>query len=235
MSNLLICDDDHDIVNALKIYLSDPDYTLFTAYNGLEALEIMGRESIDLVLLDIMMPGLNGLAVTAEIRKKSNIPIILLSAKSEDSDIVLGLNLGADDYITKPFNPLEVSARVNSQLRRYFKLGTGVQPQSSVLSVGGLELNDETKTVTSDGAPVELTPKEFDILKLLMSNPGKVYSPKELFDTLWNEKSLDSDKNLVAVHIRHLREKLEINPAEPRYIKVVFGQGYKIEDGGRHV
>ena len=235
MSNLLICDDDHDIVNALKIYLSGPDYTLFTTYNGLEALEVIRREPIDLVLLDVMMPGLSGLGVTAEIRKSSNIPIILLSAKSEDSDIVLGLNLGADDYITKPFNPLEVSARVNSQLRRYFKLGTGVTSQSSVLTVGALELNDETKTVTVDGAPVELTPKEFDILKLLMSNPGKVFSPKELFDTLWNEKALESDKNLVAVHIRHLREKLEINPAEPRYIRVVFGKGYKIEDGGRHV
>ncbi|MBP5292628.1 MAG: response regulator transcription factor [Clostridia bacterium] len=234
MANILICDDDRDIVNALKIYLSDPDYTLFEAYNGADALNILKRETIHLVLLDIMMPEMNGLAVTAKIRETSNIPIILISAKSEDSDVVLGLNVGADDYITKPFNPLEVSARVHSQLRRYFRLGTGV-PEQSLLVLGAIELDDDKKEVRVDGELVNLTPKEYDILKLLMSNPGKVYSPKQIFDVLWKEKPMDADKNLVAVHIRHLREKIEINPAEPRYIKVVFGKGYKFEIGDTHV
>ncbi len=234
MANILICDDDRDIVNALKIYLSDPDYTLFEAYNGADALNILKRETIHLVLLDIMMPEMNGLAVTAKIRETSNIPIILISAKSEDSDVVLGLNVGADDYITKPFNPLEVSARVHSQLRRYFRLGTGV-PEQSLLVLGAIELDDDKKEVRVDGELVNLTPKEYDILKLLMSNPGKVYSPKQIFDVLWKEKPMDADKNLVAVHIRHLREKIEIHPAEPRYIKVVFGKGYKFEIGDTHV
>ena len=180
MANILICDDDRDIVNALKIYLSDPDYTLFEAYNGADALNILKRETIHLVLLDIMMPEMNGLAVTAKIRETSNIPIILISAKSEDSDVVLGLNVGADDYITKPFNPLEVSARVHSQLRRYFRLGTGV-PEQSLLVLGAIELDDDKKEVRVDGELVNLTPKEYDILKLLISNPGKVYSPKQIF------------------------------------------------------
>ena len=234
MANILICDDDKDIVNALKIYLNDPEYTLFEAFNGLEALDVIKKETIDLVLLDIMMPEMDGLALTARIRETSNIPIILISAKSEDADVVLGLNVGADDYITKPFNPLEVSARVHSQLRRYFRLGTGV-PQASQLILGAIEVDDDKKEVRVDGEPVNLTPKEYDILKLLMSNPGKVYSPKQIFDILWKEKALDNDSNLVAVHIRHLREKIEINPAEPRYIKVLFGKGYKFEIGDTHV
>ncbi len=229
MHNILICDDEQDIVNALKIYLSDPDYTLFEAYNGLEALKVMEEHSIHLVLMDVMMPQLDGISALAKIRQTSNVPIILLTAKIEDADKILGLNVGADDYITKPFNPLEVSARVRSQLRRYFKLGSGVE-RPQVFIVGGLELNDETKTVLVDGEMVSLTPKEYDILKLLMANPDKVFSPKEIYSIVWKEKPFGSD-NTVAVHIRHLREKIEIDPSDPRYIKVIFGQGYKMEKG----
>lgn len=229
MHNILICDDEKDIVNALKIYLSDPDYTLFEAYNGMEALKVMEEQTIHLVLMDIMMPQMDGISALAKIRKTSNVPIILLTAKSEDADKILGLNVGADDYITKPFNPLEVSARVHSQLRRYFKLGSGVK-KTQVYTVGGLELNDETKTVLVDGEEVSLTPKEYDILKLLMANPDKVFAPKEIYSLIWKEKPFGSD-NTVAVHIRHLREKIEIDPSDPRYIKVIFGQGYKMEKG----
>ncbi len=229
MHNILICDDEKDIVNALKIYLSDPDYTLYEAYNGLEALKVMAEHPIHLVLMDVMMPQLDGISALAEIRKTSNVPIILLTAKSEDGDKILGLNVGADDYITKPFNPLEVSARVRSQLRRYFKLGSGVE-RPQVFIVGGLELNDDTKTVLVDGEEVSLTPKEYDILKLLIANPDKVFSPKEIYSIIWKEKPFGSD-NTVAVHIRHLREKIEIDPSDPRYIKVIFGQGYKMEKG----
>ena len=229
MPNILICDDEKDIVNALKIYLTDPDNVLYEAYNGREALEAVENNDIHLVLLDIMMPVMDGISALSEIRKVSNAPVILLTAKSEDNDKILGLNVGADDYITKPFNPLEVTARVRSQLRRYLKLGGGVAEQESY-TIGGIELNDRNKEVFLDGEPVQVTPKEYDILKLLMANPGRVFSPKEIYSTVWKEKPFGTD-NTVAVHIRHLREKLEIDPSEPRYIKVIFGQGYKIEKG----
>ena len=228
MYNILICDDDQDILNALKIYLQNPDYRLLEAHNGAEAVDIVKKEDIHLVLLDIMMPQMDGITAMAKIRESFNMPIILLTAKSEDQDKILGLNIGADDYITKPFNPLEVAARVGSQLRRYTKLGSGVVSDKT-LTVGGIELDNETKTVTVDGKPVSLTPKEYDILKLLMEHPGKVYSPRELYKEIWGEDALTGGENTVAVHIRHLREKIEITPNEPRYVKVVFGQGYKIE------
>jgi len=231
MYNILICDDERDIVNALKIYLYDVNYSLFEAYNGREALEIIGREDIHLVLLDIMMPELDGISAMVKIRETSNVPIILLTAKSEDSDKILGLNVGADDYITKPFNPVEVAARVKSQLRRYMQLGGGMVRQEC-LKVGGIELDDKEKTVTLDGEPVALTPTEYEILKLLMQNPGQVFSPREIYRKIWNDLPYGSE-NTVAVHIRHIREKLEINPAEPRYLKVVWGQGYKMEKGRR--
>lgn len=228
MYNILICDDDKDIVNALKIYLQNPDYRLLEAYNGVEAVEAVHRETVHLVLLDIMMPQMDGITAMAKIRESFNMPVILLTAKSEDQDKILGLNIGADDYITKPFNPLEVAARVGSQLRRYTKLGAGLVSDKT-LTVGGIELDNETKTVTVDGKPVSLTPKEYDILKLLMEHPGKVYAPKELYKEIWGEDALTGGENTVAVHIRHIREKIEITPNEPRYLKVVFGQGYKIE------
>lgn len=231
MYKILICDDEKDIVNALKIYLNDPNYQLFEAYNGKEALEIMKREEIHLLLLDIMMPEMDGISAMAKIREFSNVPIILLTAKSEDMDKVLGLNVGADDYITKPFNPIELLARVRSQLRRYLQLGAGTV-KSDILCVGGIELDDQAKQVTVDGEMVSLTPKEYDILKLFMENPGKVFSPKEVYRLVWKETPLGVD-NTVAVHIRHLREKIELNPAEPRYLRVIFGQGYKMEAGGK--
>ncbi|MDI9241167.1 response regulator transcription factor [Fusibacillus kribbianus] len=229
MYNILICDDERDIVNALKIYLTDPDYRMFEAYTGREALEIVAREDIHLILMDIMMPEMDGISAMVKIRESCNVPVILLTAKSEDMDKILGLNAGADDYITKPFNPIEVGARVRSQLRRYFKLGGG-ELKPEVLVNGGIEVNDRSKQVAVDGVTVSLTPKEYEILKLLMENPGKVYSPREIYQEVWKEKPFGSE-NTVAVHIRHLREKLEINPAEPRYLKVVFGQGYKMEKG----
>ena len=229
MYNILICDDEKDIVNALKIYLSDPSYTIFEAYDGAEALALVKNEDIHLVLTDIMMPVRDGISFVSELRKTSNIPVILLSAKSEDTDKILGLNIGADDYITKPFNPVEVCARVRSQLRRYFQLGGGkARPETFVCR--GIELNDESKQVTVDGEPVSLTPKEYDILRLLISEPGKVFSPKEIYRRVWKDIPLNSD-NTVAVHIRHLREKIEIDPSEPRCLKVLFGQGYMIEEG----
>lgn len=229
MYNILVCDDEKDIVNALKIYLSDPSYTIFEAYDGAEALALVKNEDIHLVLTDIMMPVRDGISFVSELRKTSNIPVILLSAKSEDTDNILGLNIGADDYITKPFNPVEVCARVRSQLRRYFQLGGGkARPETFVC--GGIELNDESKQVTVDGEPVSLTPKEYDILRLLISEPGKVFSPKEIYRRVWKDIPLNSD-NTVAVHIRHLREKIEIDPSEPRCLKVLFGQGYMIEEG----
>lgn len=229
MYNILICDDEKDIVNALKIYLYDPGYTLFEAYNGAEALKVINENEIHLVLMDIMMPEMDGISAMVKIRERSNVPVILLTAKGEDSDKVLGLNVGADDYITKPFNPVEVAARVRSQLRRYMQLGGGnVRPE--VLKVGGIELDDKEKQVMLDGEPVSLTPTEYDILKLLMQNPGQVFAPKEIYTKIWNDLPYGSE-NTVAVHIRHLREKLEINPAEPRYLKVVWGQGYKIDRG----
>ena len=231
MANILICDDEKDIVNALKIYLSDPEYTIYEAYNGREALDVMEKQDIHLILMDIMMPVMDGITAMAKIREKCNVPIIMLTAKSEDADKILGLNVGADDYITKPFNPLEVSARVRSQLRRYLKLGAGT-PQSDTFVIGGIEMRDEAKEVYVDGVLTALTPTEYDILKLLMSHPDRVYSPKEIYTQVWKEKPIGSD-NTVAVHIRHLREKIEIDPADPRYIKVIFGKGYKMEKGRR--
>lgn len=231
MYHILICDDEKDIVNALKIYLNDPNYQIFEAFTGKEALEVMRKEEIHLVLLDIMMPEMDGICAMAKIREFSNVPIILLTAKSEDTDKVLGLNVGADDYITKPFNPVELLARVRSQLRRYMQLGGGSLKNDSFV-IGGIELNDKTKIVSVDGAEVSLTPKEYEILKLFMQNPGRVYSPKEIYRIVWKDAPFGTD-NTVAVHIRHLREKIEITPAEPRYLKVVFGQGYKIEEGGK--
>ena len=232
MYNILICDDDRDIVAALKIYLSSQkDYRLFEAYTGKHALEAVKNNDIQLVLLDIMMPEMDGIAVTAKLRETSNIPIILLTAKSESADKVHGLNVGADDYITKPFDPMEVLARVRSQLRRYTMLGARIeQPDRYVL--GGIELNDVDKSVTVDGQPVQLTPSEYGILRLLIKNPGRVYSSSQIYEQVWNEASLGSEHS-VAVHIRHLREKVEINPTEPRYIKVVWGLGYKMEKEGR--
>lgn len=229
MYNILICDDEKDIVNALKIYLASPEYTFYDAANGFEALQICQSQDIHLVLMDIMMPKMDGITALVKIREKKNIPVIMLTAKSEDSDMILGLNVGADDYITKPFNPLEVTARVRSQLRRYLMLG-GAPTHSEVYTAGNIELNDSTKQVLLDGEEVSLTPKEFDILRLLISNPGKVFTPKEIYQEVWKETPFSTD-NTVAVHIRHIREKVEIDPARPRHLKVVFGQGYKIEKG----
>lgn len=229
MYNILICDDEKDIVNALKIYLNDASYTLFEAYNGKEALKVAAEQELHLVLMDIMMPEMDGIEAMVKMRETSNVPVILLTAKSEDADKVLGLTVGADDYITKPFNPIEVSARVKSQLRRYMQLGAGTQ-QTDVLKCGGIELDDKEKRVLLDGEEVALTPTEYDILKLLMQHPGQVFSPRTIYQKIWNNLPYGSE-NTVAVHIRHLREKLEINPAEPRYLKVVWGQGYKMEKG----
>lgn len=231
MYNVLICDDQPDIVNALKIYLTPEGYNLFEAYTGEEALDIVQKNDIHLILLDVMMPAMDGITATAEIRKFSNVPIILLTAKSEVEDKVLGLNVGADDYITKPFVPVEVLARVRSQLRRYSRLGSCPEPEGdSTITVGGVMLDDRTKAVTVDGETVSLTPTEYAILHLLMTNPGKVFSTKLLYESVWQEAALGSE-GAVAVHIRHLREKIEINPSEPRYLKVVWGQGYKMEGG----
>ena len=230
MYNILICDDESDIVNALKIYLAPEGYKLFQAYNGKQALEIVREQEIHLILLDVMMPVMDGITATARIRELSNAPIILLTAKSETEDKVLGLNVGADDYITKPFVPVEVLARVRSQLRRYAKLGSHLPEDSEALTIGGISLDDRTKSVVVEGENVALTPTEYAILRLLMKNPGKVFSTKNLYEAVWQEAALGSE-GAVAVHIRHLREKIEINPSEPRYLKVVWGQGYKMEAG----
>lgn len=229
MYNILVCDDEKDIVSALTIYLTTAGYQVFPAYDGTEALDLLRREDIHLVLLDIMMPKLDGIAALTRLREASNVPVILLTAKSEDTDKIQGLNLGADDYVTKPFNPVEVLARVKSQLRRYLQLGGGtVRP--TALRLGGIALDDRTKEVTLDGDPVSLTPREYDILHLLMGSPGTVFSPKRIYRAVWGEEPFGVE-NAVAVHIRHLREKLEIDPSDPRYIKVVWGQGYKTEGG----
>ncbi|MBE6948121.1 MAG: response regulator transcription factor [Ruminococcaceae bacterium] len=228
MYNVLICDDQPDIVNALKIYLTPEGYQLFEANTGAQALEMVRKGDIHLVLLDIMMPEMDGITAAAKIREFSNVPIIFLTAKSETEDVVLGLNVGADDYITKPFVPVEVLARVRSHLRRYSKLGSHTSEGEDELSLGGIVLNDRTKTVTVDAEPVALTPIEYSILRLLMTHPGKVYSTKALYEAVWQEEAFGSE-GAVAVHIRHLREKIEINPSEPRYLKVVWGQGYKME------
>ncbi|MBE6990175.1 MAG: response regulator transcription factor [Ruminococcaceae bacterium] len=226
MYNILVCDDEKDIVSALTIYLSSEGYRVFTACNGREALEAVEREDIHLVLMDIMMPVMDGITAMTELRRRGNVPVILLTAKGEDTDKVLGLNVGADDYVTKPFNPVELLARVKSQLRRYLQLGGGaVRP--SAITIGAVSLDDDAKSVTVDGEPANLTPLEYDILKFLMQNAGKVFSPAEIYRRVWHEECLG--ENPVAVHVRHIREKIEINPAEPRYLKVVWGKGYKIE------
>ncbi len=230
MYNILICDDQPDIVNALKIYLTPEGYQLYEAFTGKEAVELVKKQDIHLILLDIMMPVMDGITATARIREFSNAPIILLTAKSETEDKVLGLNVGADDYITKPFVPVEVLARVRSQLRRYDRLGSRPEPNAGQLTLGGIVLDDRTKAVTVEGETVSLTPTEYAILRLLMQSPGKVFSTKVLYESVWQEAALGSE-GAVAVHIRHLREKIEINPSDPRYLKVVWGQGYKMEGG----
>ena len=228
MYHILICDDEKDIVSALEIYLISDGYGVKKAYNGKEAVRILQREEVHLILMDIMMPEMDGISAMVKIRENSNVPVIILTAKSEDTDKILGLNVGADDYITKPFNPVELLARVRSQLRRYMQLGGGAL-QKDILVIGGIELNDRTKEVTRDGELVALTPTEYDILKLLMQNPGKVFSPKQIYEKVWNDYPIGSE-NTVAVHIRHLREKVEYDPAEPRHLKAVWGRGYKIEN-----
>ncbi|MBR3271406.1 MAG: response regulator transcription factor [Clostridia bacterium] len=223
MQTILVCDDERDIVNALRIYLESDGYTVREAYTGAQAVALVRREPVQLVLLDIMMPEMDGLSALHAIRAASNVPVILLTAKGEDTDKILGLNLGADDYITKPFNPVEVLARVRSQLRRYLTLGGGAAP--SAVTIGGITLDDSAKVVTVDGEPISLTPSEYDILKLLMENPNRVFSPQEIYRRIHNEEPLGSE-GTIAVHIRHLREKLEIDPADPRYLKVKWGKGY---------
>ena len=227
MYNILICDDEKDIVSAIEIYLKTAGYSVYKAYNGKEAVDMVNANDIQLVLMDVMMPQMDGITAMAKIREISNVPVIMLTAKSEDTDKVLGLEVGADDYVTKPFNPVELLARVKSQLRRYMKLGGGtVRPDTIV--IGGIELNDVTKEVTLDGDKVQLTRTEYDILKLLMQHPGQVFSPNEIYEKVWNDNPFRNE-NTVAVHIRHLREKVEYNPAEPRHLKVVWGRGYKME------
>ena len=229
MANILVCDDDKDIVEAISIYLEQEGYTVLKAYDGVEAINALRSQSVDLLIIDIMMPKLDGIRATLKIREENPLPIIILSAKSEDADKILGLNIGADDYVTKPFNPLELVARAKSQLRRYTQLGSTVQDEKKeVYEVGGLSINDELKEVTVDGESVRLTPIEYNILLLLVKNQGKVFSIDQIYENIWNEEAIGAD-NTVAVHIRHIREKIEINPKEPRYLKVVWGVGYKIE------
>ncbi len=228
MYNILVCDDDKEIVEAIDIYLSKEGYNIIKAYDGVEAIEKLENEEIHLLLIDIMMPRLDGIRVTLQIRKNNSIPIIILSAKSEDSDKIIGLDVGADDYITKPFNPLELIARVKSQIRRYTKLGAMAEARKDVYKVGGLEIDDACKEVTVDGDPVKLTPSEYNILLFLVKNPGRVFTIDQIYEAVWNEDAVAAD-NTVVVHIRHIREKIEINPKEPRYLKVVWGVGYKIE------
>jgi len=230
MYNVLICDDEQDIVSAVKIYLEADGYAVFTASNGKEALEAVEKNEIHLVLLDIMMPLMDGITAMVKIREKHNIPVILLTAKSEDTDVILGLNVGADDYVTKPFNPVELLARVKSNLRRYMQLGSGTGTVGSFWRCGAVTLDDRTKEVTADGASVSLTPTEFDILKLLMSRAGEVIAPREIYRQVWKGDPFGAEST-VAVHIRHLREKIEIDPSNPRYLKVVWAQGYKMEGG----
>ena len=235
MANILICDDEKDILSALKIYLTGENYQVFTAENGAQALEVVEKEEIHLVVLDIMMPVMDGITAMAKIREISNVPIILLTAKGEDTDKVLGLTVGADDYVTKPFQPMELLARVKSQLRRYMMLGGDIpkekKQESQVFQIGGIELDNGSKEVLLDGETISLTPTEFEILKLFMQHPNKVFSPRDIYSQVWKDEPYGSE-NTVAVHIRHLREKIEYNPADPRYIKVVWGHGYKMEYKG---
>lgn len=228
MANILVCDDDKEIVDAIEIYLSQDGYRIFKAYDGEQAIEMLKKEDIHLLIMDIMMPKLDGIRATLKIREYSSIPIIMLSAKSEDTDKILGLNIGADDYITKPFNPLELTARVKSNLRRYTSLGSLNTENKAIYQVGGLVINDDTKQVTVDDEPVKMTPIEYNILLLLVKNQGRVFSIDQIYESIWNEDAIGAD-NTVAVHIRHIREKIEINPREPRYLKVVWGVGYKID------
>ena len=228
MANILVCDDDKEIVDAIEIYLSQYGYKIYKAYDGEQAIQILDKEEIHLLIMDIMMPKLDGIRATLKIREYSSIPIIILSAKSEDTDKILGLNIGADDYICKPFNPLELVARVKSNLRRYTSLGSLTGENKAIYQVGGLVLNDDTKQVTVDDEPVKMTPIEYNILLLLMKNQGRVFSINQIYESIWNEDAIGAD-NTVAVHIRHIREKIEINPKEPRYLKVVWGVGYKID------
>lgn len=229
MLNILVCDDDKQIVEAIDIYLSQEGYHVLKAYDGMEALTQILMNNIHLLVIDVMMPKLDGIRATLKIREESSIPIIILSAKSEDSDKILGLNIGADDYVTKPFNPLELVARVKSQLRRYTQLGSAnIESSMNIYKNGGLVINDENKEVTVDGEMIKLTPIEYNILLLLVKNVGKVFSINQIYESIWNEEAIGAD-NTVAVHIRHIREKIEINPKEPRYLKVVWGIGYKIE------
>ena len=228
MANILVCDDEKEIVDAIEIYLSQDGYRIFKAYDGEQAIEMLKREEIHLLIIDIMMPKLDGIRATLKIREHSSIPIIILSAKSEDTDKILGLNIGADDYITKPFNPLELVARVKSNLRRYTSLGSLTAEDKAVYQVGGLVINDDTKQVTVDDEPVKLTPIEYNILLLLVKNQGRVFSIDQIYESIWNEDAIGAD-NTVAVHIRHIREKIEINPKDPRYLKVVWGVGDKID------
>ena len=229
MAKILVCDDDKEIVEAIEIYLTQDGHQVLEAYDGIEAVEILKKESVDLVGRHIMIQRMDGIRATLKIREENNIPIIILSAKSEDADKILGLNIGADDYITKPFNPLELVARVKSHLRRYMQLGsTTIKESEAVYTVGGLAINDDLKEVTVDGEPVKLTPIEYNILLLLVKHQGKVFSIDQIYENIWNENAVGVD-NTVAVHIRHIREKIEINPKEPRYLKVVWGVGYKIE------
>lgn len=228
MYNILVCDDDKEIVEAIEIYLTQEGYHVLKAYDGTQALSILEKEKVHLLVIDVMMPRLDGIRATLKIREKHCIPIIILSAKSEDADKILGLNVGADDYVTKPFNPLELMARVKSQLRRYTQLGGSASTMETVYETGGLAINDDLKEVTVDGEPVRLTPIEYNILLLLMKNQGRVFSINQIYESIWNEDAIGAD-NTVAVHIRHIREKIEINPKDPRYLKVVWGVGYKIE------
>ena len=228
METILVCDDDREIVEAIDIYLSQEGYNILKAYDGMEALEVLKNNEVHLLVIDVMMPKLDGLRATLKIRQESSIPIIILSAKSEDADKILGLNVGADDYVTKPFNPLELTARVKSQLRRYTKLGNKAAVNENLYQTGGLVINDDLKEVTVDGESVKLTPIEYNILLLLVKNQGKVFSINQIYENIWNEEAIGAD-NTVAVHIRHIREKIEVNPKDPRYLKVVWGVGYKVE------
>ena len=232
LAKILVCDDDKDIVEAIDIYLTQEGYEVLKAYDGDEAIKLLKRNEVDLLIMDVMMPRLDGIRATLKIRENMSLPIIILSAKSEDADKILGLNIGADDYMTKPFNPLELVARVKSQLRRYTQLGsTARSDNQSEFRTGGLVIRDDLKEVTVDGEKVKLTPIEYNILLLLVKNQGKVFSINQIYENIWNEEAIGAD-NTVAVHIRHIREKIEINPKEPRYLKVVWGVGYKVEKIG---
>ena len=228
MAEILVCDDDKDIVEAIEIYLTQEGHHILKAYDGEQAIRILQDNPVDLLIIDVMMPKLDGIRATLKIREKNALPIIILSAKSEDADKILGLNVGADDYVTKPFNPLELVARVKSQLRRYTQLGAMAEKNANVYKTGGLEIDDDRKEVMVDGEVVKLTPIEYHILLLLVKNQGRVFSINQIYENIWNEEAIAAD-NTVAVHIRHIREKIEINPKEPRYLKVVWGLGYKVE------